>query len=147
MRRMLLGAALLASLGGLARAALPPDVAAALRHATYVYIQSERKDGRWSKPAEIWFHQDGKRICVGTRPTSWRVRRIGWKRTRAHIAVGSADGPSVEATGAVVHDAKLEARLMADYAKKYPDGWPKFEQSFRDGFRTGERVVVCYTPR
>ena len=35
---------------------------------------------------------------------------------------------------------------MADYAKKYPDGWAKYEQAFRDGFKSGERVVVRYTP-
>jgi hypothetical protein len=129
------------------RAALPPDAERALREATYVYVQSERKDGSWSKPAEIWFHVDGGRVCVGTRPSSWRIRRIGWGRTKARIAVGKPDGPAFEATGAVVHDAALEARLMDDYAKKYPEGWKKFEQSFRDGFKSGERVVACYTPK
>ena len=129
-----------------ARAALPADVEKALGDANYVYVQSQRKDGTWSKPAEIWFHVDKGRVCVGTRPSSWRVRRIGWGRTKARIAVGKADGPSFEATGALVHDATVEARLMDDYAKKYPDGWKKFEQNFRDGFKSGERVVVCYSP-
>ena len=144
-RAAVLGLALV--LAATARAALPSDVDAALRQATYVYVQSERKTGEWSKPAEIWFHYEDGKVYVATRPTSWRVRRLGWKRTRARIAVGKVDGPSFEATGELVKgDAALEGRLMADYAKKYPDGWTKFEQAFRDGFKSGERVLVRYTP-
>jgi hypothetical protein len=129
-----------------AAAGFPPAVDEALPRAKYVYVQSERKTGEWSKPAEIWFHTDAGRVCVATRPMSWRVRRIGWKRTKARIAVGRPDGPTFEARGALVKDRALEDRLMADFAKKYPEGWPKFEQAFREGFKSGERVVVCYTP-
>jgi hypothetical protein len=129
-----------------ARAGLSPTLDQALRSATYVYVQSERKGGEWSKPAEIWFHYEDGKVYVGTRPTSWRVRRLGWKRTKARIAVGKADGPSFEARGELVKDHAIEERLMADYAKKYPEGWAKHEQAFRDGFKSGERVVVRYTP-
>ena len=129
-----------------ASAGLPPAVDEALRTSTYVYVQSQRKTGEWSKPAEIWFHYEDGKVYVGTRPTSWRVKRIGWKRTKARIAVGKADGPTFEARAELVKDAALEERLMADYAKKYPDGWTKFAQAFRDGFKSGERVVVRYTP-
>jgi len=130
-----------------AAAGLAPDVEKALREATYVYVQSERKTGEWSKPAEIWFHVEGGKVYVGTRPTSWRVRRIGWKRARARIAVGSADGPAFEATADLVKDPALENRLMEAFAKKYPDGWKKHEQAFRDGFKSGDRVLVRYTPK
>ena len=130
-----------------AAAGFPPDVEKALHDATYVYVQSERKSGDWSSPAEIWFHVEKGKVCVATRPGSWRVRRIKWKRTRARIAVGKRDGPAFVATGALVKDPALEERLMKDYAKKYPEGWQKFEQSFRDGFKSGDRVVVCYTPK
>ncbi|MGH7894785.1 MAG: hypothetical protein ACREQL_08960, partial [Candidatus Binatia bacterium] len=132
---------------GLVRAALTPEIEKALGEVTYVYVQSERKTGEWSKPAEIWFQVENGKVCVGTRSTSWRVRRIGWKRTKARIAVGKADGPRFEATAALVKDPALESRLMDDFAKKYPDGWKKHEQNFRDGFKSGERVVVCYTPK
>lgn len=130
-----------------AGAGLTPEVEKALREATYVYVQSERKTGEWSKPAEIWFHFEDGKVYVGTRPTSWRVRRIGWKRTKARVAVGKPDGPAFEATAALVKDPALEERLMADYAKKYPEGWAKFEAAFRDGFKSGERVIVRYTPK
>ena len=128
------------------QAGLAPDVDKALRDSTYVYIQSQRKTGEWGKPAEIWFHYEDGKVYVGTRPTSWRVKRIGWKRGAARIAVGKVDGPTFMARGDLVKDHAIEERLMADYAKKYPDGWAKYEQAFRDGFKSGERVVVRYTP-
>jgi hypothetical protein len=144
-RAVALVGVLLVAAGALAK--LPPDVDAALRDAKYVYVQSERKTGEWSKPAEIWFHHEDGTVYVATRPTSWRVRRIGWKRAKARIAVGKPDGPSFVAKGELVKgDRALEDRLMADYAKKYPEGWGKFEQAFRDGFKSGDRVVVRYTP-
>ena len=143
-RAIALGLVLLAFARG--HAGLAPAVDEALRKATYVYVQSERKTGEWSTPAEIWFHYEEGKVYVGTRPTSWRVKRLGWKRTKARIAVGTADGPTFEARGELVKDRAVEDRLMADYAKKYPEGWAKFEQAFRDGFKSGERVVVRYTP-
>jgi hypothetical protein len=128
-------------------AALPPEVDRALRDSTYVYIQSERKSHKLGKPSEIWFFYDGTAVYVGTRPTSWRVRRIKAGRRRAHIAIGKPDGPAFDATGELVHDAGVEQRLMEAYAKKYPDGWSRFAEGFREGFKTGERVLVRYTPK
>jgi hypothetical protein len=129
-----------------ARGGLKPEAEKALREATFVYVQSERKTGEWSKPAEIWFHFEAGKVYVATRPTSWRVRRIGWKRAKARVAIGKPDGPAFEGRAELVKDSALEDRLMADYAKKYPDGWVKFEKAFRDGFKSGDRVVVRYTP-
>jgi len=145
MRRTVAAIAVLLLVTG-AQGGVTPELDKALREATYVYVQSERKTGDWSKPAEIWFHYDGGKVYVGTRPTSWRVRRLGWKRTKARIAVGKPDGPSFQARGELVKDPELERRLMADFAKKYPEGWAKHEKSFQDGFKSGERVVVRYTP-
>jgi len=145
--RRLAAVAFVVALAASAVAALSPDVDRALHDAKYVYIQSERKSGQLGKPAEIWFHYDGKAVYVGTPPTSWRVRRIKAGRRKARIAVGKADGPAFDATGEVVHDADVEKRLMEDYAHKYPEGWARFAEKFRDGFRNGERVLVRFTPK
>ena len=145
MRRAVAALVVLCVVAG-ARAGLTPELEKALHDATYIYVQSQRKSGEWSKPAEIWFHVEGGKVYVGTRPTSWRVKRIGWKRSKARIAVGKADGPSFVAKAEVVKDAEVERRMMEDYAKKYPDGWQTHEQAFRDGFKSGERVIVRYTP-
>lgn len=146
-RRALAPWALTLVLTTLAWAGLSPELTKALDDAKYVYVQSERKSGEMSKPAEIWFFAEKGVVYVGTRPTSYRVKRIQAGRTKARIAVGSPTGPSFAATGALVKDAALEERLMADFAKKYPDGWARYADGFRDGFKSGERVVVAYTPR
>ena len=128
-------------------AALSPELDKALKDAKYVYIQSERKSHELGKAAEIWFYYDGKAVYVGTPPTTWRVKRIKAGRKKAHIAVGKADGPAFDATGEVVHDAAVEQKLMEEYARKYPEGWSRFADKFRDGFKNGERVLVKYTPK
>lgn len=143
--RAFLTAALLAATTALA--GFTPDVERALADATYVYVQSERKSGDLGTPAEIWFHVEDGAVYVGTRPSSWRVRRIKAGRTRARVAVGTVDGPAFDATAALVDDAKLADRLMAAFARKYPEGWKRYEQGFRDGFASGERVLVRYTPK
>jgi hypothetical protein len=129
-----------------AAAALSPELDRALRESKYVYIQSARKSGELGKPAEIWFYYDGAAVLVGTRPASWRVRRIKWGRKRARIAVGKADGPAFEATGEVVHDPALEQRLMEEFARKYGESWSRFADNFKSGFKNGERVLVRYRP-
>jgi hypothetical protein len=144
--RLAVSTALVLLAAALAAAALPPEVDRALRESKFVYIQSERKSGELGKAAEIWFYYDGKSVYVGTRPTSWRVRRIKAKRAKARIAVGKQDGPAFQAKGELVHDAAVEEKLMAEYAHKYPDGWSKFADAFREGFKSGDRVLVRYTP-
>ena len=146
MRRIAALVLVLALVAG-ARAGLSPELDRALHEAKYVYIRSERKSGELGKAAEIWFYYDGKVVYVGTPPTSWRVRRIKHGRPKARIAVGKADGPAFEARGEVVHDGAVEQRLMDEYARKYPEGWSRFADKFRDGFKSGERVLVRYTPK
>lgn len=118
----------------------------ALSTAKYVYIASTRKDGTLGKPAEIWFLYRNGAVYVGTPQTTWRVRRIKAGRPAAKIWVGSSEGPSFQATGSLVKDADVERAMLEAYAKKYPDGWSRYEKNFRDGFADGSRVIVKYTP-
>jgi hypothetical protein len=145
-RRVALAACSLLLATAAVAAALSSDLDRALREATYVYVQSERKSGDLGKPAEIWFYWDGSAVYLGTRPTSWRVRRIKAGRKKARIAVGKADGPAFDATGELVHDAALEEKLMTEFARKYPEGWKQHADAFRSGFKSGERVLVRYKP-
>jgi len=145
--RTLAALLLTVSLAVPAGAALAPEVDRALKDSKYVYVQSERKSGELGKPAEIWFYYDGKAVYVGTPPTSWRVRRLKAGRKKARIAVGKANGPAFDATGELAHDAAVEKSLMDEYARKYPEGWSRFADKFREGFKSGERVLVRYTPK
>jgi hypothetical protein len=129
-----------------AQAALSGEITSALASSKYVYIASTRKTGTLGKPAEIWFLYRNGAVYVGTPPTSWRARRIKAGRTAAKIWVGKADGPAFLATGAIVTDAETQQAMLDAYAKKYPDGWSKFEEKFRSGFKDGTRVLIKYTP-
>jgi general stress protein 26 len=128
------------------RAELSPDLSKLLESSEFVYVSSTRKDGTLSRPAEIWFMYHQGAVWVGTRPDSWRVKRIEWGRPQAKIWVGKPDGPAVVARGELVKDAAAEKALLETFAKKYPSGWAKWEKSFRDGFTDGSRVLVKYTP-
>ena len=130
-----------------AAGSLSPAAEKALGDSDYVYIASTRKGGGLSEKAEIWFMYEGGKVYVGTRPESWRVKRIKWGRPDAKIWVGSREGPSFEATGAIVKDPALYAKLYEVYAKKYPEGWKRHEDGFRQGFKDGSRVLVAYTPK
>jgi hypothetical protein len=127
--------------------ALSPDIQKALESSQFVYISSTRKDGSLSRPAEIWFMYHDGAVYVGTRPNSWRVRRIKAGRPDAKIAVGSVDGPSFMATGSLPNEPSIQELLLKEYARKYPQGWETHEQGFRQGFKDGSRVLVKYVPK
>ena len=130
-----------------AAAALSPDLQKALTDSKFVYISSTRKSGSLSRPAEIWYLYHDGAVYVGTSPSSWRVRRIKAGRPDAKIAVGSVDGPSFMATGSLISDPSTQELMLKTYAEKYPDRWQTHEQSFRDGFKNGSRVLVKYVPK
>ena len=129
------------------QAELSGEIKSALATSKFVYIASTRKDGSLGKPAEIWFLYHQGAVYVGTPPTSWRARRIKAGRAPAKIWVGKTDGPSFMATGAIVSEPAVQQAMLEAYAKKYPDGWSKFEEKFRSGFKDGTRVLIKYTPK
>jgi hypothetical protein len=125
---------------------LPKDLQDQLASSTFVYISSTRKDGTLSRPAEIWFLWHKGSVYVASPPTTWRARRIRWGRPQAQIWIGKPDGPSFTATGAIVNEPETQTVLLETYARKYPDGWKKWEESFRKGFGDGSRLLIRYTP-
>jgi hypothetical protein len=46
-----------------------------------------------------------------------------------------------------VKDAAAEQKMMDEYARKYPEGGRASRDKFREGFKSGERVLVRYTPK
>lgn len=146
LRTTLLLLLLSCALPAASRAGLSPELVKALESSKYIYISSQRKDGSWSRPAEIWFLYHQGAVYVGTRPDSWRVKRIRWGRPRAKIAVGKPDGPTFYAKGAIVDEPSTVEKMLEVYATKYRDGWSRYEESFRHGFRDGKRVLIRYSP-
>jgi hypothetical protein len=127
-------------------AALDAAVEHALASSPYVYVATERKDGTYGAPAEIWFMWEDGAVWVASPPTSWRAKRIRAGRRKAWIAVGRKDGPRFVAEGAFVRDPAVYEKLFATFARKYPDGWPKYETRFREGLKDGSRVLMRYRP-
>jgi hypothetical protein len=125
---------------------LPKNLQDALASSTYVYISSTRKDGTLSTPAEIWFLWYKGSVYVASAPTAWRVRRIRWGRPAAKIWIGTREGPSFMATGAIVEEPEVHPILFDTFARKYGAGWTKWEESFRKGLVDGGRVLIRYRP-
>lgn len=147
--------ALAALVVGPASVGTPAGAAAAMLDATtehvlaarpYVYIATQRKDGSFGAAAEIWFMYDRGAVWVASPSTAWRVKRIRAGRPLAQIAVGSRNGPTFTAKGSFVRDPAAYALLYATFAKKYPDGWPRYEAKFREGLKDGSRVLMRYDP-
>lgn len=126
--------------------ALVADVETALRASKYVYVSTQRKDGSFGAPAEIWFLYHQGAVWVASPTTTWRVRRIRAGQSKARIAVGKIDGRSFAATGSIVKDEAVYEVMYRTFAEKYPEGWPKYEQRFRDGLKDGSRVLIKYQP-
>jgi len=125
-------------------AAFSLDQQKALDSAKYVYIQSTRKDGKLSKPAEIWFFQHKGAVWVCSPTTTHRAKRIKAGQTKAKIAIGKPDGPAFNAKGAIVKDAEVNKAMFEAYAKKYADGWSSYEKQFKDGLANGSRTLIKY---
>lgn len=126
---------------------LSPEMSKQLDESKYVYIQSQRKDGSFGAPAEIWFMRHDGAVWVASRPTSWRARRIRAGRPLAKVHALNASGPAFEASGAIVADPAVWQVLFDTFAKRYPDGWPRHEKAFRDGSADGSYVLIRYSPR
>lgn len=124
--------------------ALSSDQQKALDSAKYIYIQSSRKDGKLSKPAEIWFFSHKGAVWVCSPTTTHRVKRIKAGQTKAKIAIGKPDGPSFNAKGSIVKDAEVNKAMFEAYAKKYADGWSSYEKQFKDGLADGSRTLIKY---
>lgn len=126
---------------------LSPEMKQHLETSEYVYVSSQRRDGTFSPPAEIWFFLHDGAVWVGTRNTSWRVKRIRAGRPAAKVHAYMPSGPSFDATAAVVEDPAIWKLMFAAYAKKYPAGWKAHAEKFSAGVADGSYVLVRYTPK
>ena len=149
-RWLLFFAALIIGLSGMntpvQSAPLSAEQQKTLDSSKYVYIQSERKDGKFSKAAEIWFFHHKGAVWVCSPTTTHRVKRIQAGHTKAKVAIGKPDGPSFNAKGSVVKDAEANTVLFEAFAKKYADDWSSHEKNFRDGLADGSRTLIKYDP-
>ena len=153
-----LGAVALAGLPRITRAAgLPSSTLDAMGKSGLVYVSPLHPDGKESRcHGEVWFFEDGGDVVLATSKDAWKTRAVrkGWHRARVWVGdFGPAKGdnykagPTFDAKAGFDSDPAVFERMMASYAKKYADGWSKWEARFRKGYLDGSRVVIRYSAR
>jgi PPOX class probable F420-dependent enzyme len=122
-----------------------PQVAAALRTATYIHVATRRVDGSASKVVPVWFMFDGEAVYFTSAPGSHKVRRIR-RGSPLLVWVGRSDGPHFSARAEVLTDPALAARMAPVYNQKYWIAWLGFFRPRAERVRDGKTVIVRATP-
>ena len=136
--------------------------AALLESSPFVYISPLRADGRESTcHSEVWFGWLDGAVVINTAPTTWKSRALAAGRDRARIWVGDhgrvkqmigtseafRSAPHFDArVESVVKDEKLLERLLVLYAKKYPREIANWRDKMREGYKSGDRLLLRYAP-
>jgi len=144
-----------------ARAALPEAALGALEASPYVYVSPLRADGAESAcHGEVWYAWlDGRAVIITARDR-WKARALERGLARARLWVGDfgpwkrlgieserfRQGPSFDARAERVTDPEVLERLLAAYQRKYPGEIGTWRDRFREGFASGERLLIAYTP-
>ncbi|HKA14320.1 MAG TPA: hypothetical protein VKH41_04825 [Myxococcota bacterium] len=165
-RREFLGAcagiALLPLLRGTAVRAASALPAALLESSPFVYISPLLADGRESTcHSEVWYGWIDGAVVINTAPTTWKSRALAKGRDRARIWVGDHGrvkqmiGSNDAFRSAPHFDARAESvkngealldRLLAVYEKKYPREIANWRDKMRSGYKSGDRLLLRYTP-
>lgn len=129
-----------------ARIPSPPELAAALARARYMYVTTYSRAGKpGTVPTWLWPH-DGD-VYFTTRRDSLKARRIR-NDGRVTVHVGTKDGPAFEGRAEWVEGrADLETALLSDYRRKYWLLVPVFMGRYiRKGLDTQTSVLIRITP-
>jgi len=145
-----------------ARAAgLPDATRRALESSPFVYVSPLRSDGSESTcHGEVWYAWlDGRAVIITARDR-WKSRALRKGLDRARLWVGDygrwkrfglvnddfREGPSFVARAERIADPAVLDRLLVAYERKYPDEIGEWRDRFREGFASGERVLIGYEP-
>ena len=157
------GVALWPLFGG-ARSARAADAlpTAQLGSSPFVYISPLLADGRESKcHGEVWYGWIDGAVVINTAPTTWKARALAAGHDRARIWVGDhgrvkqmigsneafRSAPHFDArVDSAKKDSALLDKLLAVYEKKYPREIASWRDKMRDGYHSGERLLLRYRP-
>ncbi len=100
-------------------------------------------------------------MLINTAPITWKSRALAKGRDRARIWVGDHGrvkqmiGKNEAFRSAPHFDARVDSvkdgdalleRLLVLYAKKYPREIDTWRDKMRDGYKSGDRLLLRYTP-
>ncbi|MBI2466462.1 MAG: pyridoxamine 5'-phosphate oxidase family protein [Candidatus Rokubacteria bacterium] len=125
---------------------MSPDLEAALRRATYMYLTTYGPTGKpGTVPTWLWPH-DGA-VYFTTQRASLKARRIQ-RNGRVTVHVGRRDGPAFEGRAEWVDDRPdVEAALLRAYRRKYWLVVPLWMGRYiRRGLQAKRSVLVRITP-
>ena len=110
---------------------------------------------------EVWYAWIDGAVVLVTSKDSWKARSLAkglagariwvgdhgrWKGTLGNRNEEFRKAPHFEAKAERSEDQALLDRLMTAYKGKYPAEIAKWEPRFREGFASGERVLLRYLP-
>jgi hypothetical protein len=140
---------------------LGPRTLELLERSGFVYVSPLRADGGESAcHGEVWFGWlDGAVVLITSR-TGWKARALARGLDRARVWVGDhgrwkrlvgtneafRQAPSFDARVSRSEEAALLERLILLYREKYPGEIGRWEERFRSGFASGERILLRYEP-
>ncbi len=118
----------------------------ALKHATYIYIGTVRKDGNQSTNTPVWFTvAPNHQVLIETGPNSWKAKRIR-RGSPALIWIGAADGPAFIGKAEITSDPAVESRIIEDYPQRYTLARIGYAKPTREKFDSGKIVAIRITP-
>jgi hypothetical protein len=145
-----------------AAATLPDATLRALESSPFVYVSPLRKGGAESAcHGEVWYAWLDGGVVLITARSGWKARSAlekGLDRARIWVGdhgrwkglTGKNEGfraaPSFDARVSQVKDPATLDRLIAAYGTKYPAEIERWRDRFREGFKSGERVLLRYEP-
>jgi hypothetical protein len=135
---------------------------ALLEKSGFVYISPLRADGSESTcHGEVWYGWLDGAVVINTAPATWKSRALAAGHDRARIWVGDhgrwkkmigrneafRQAPHFDArVESVKGDGALLENLLALYEKKYPAEIASWRDKMRDGYQSGSRLLLRYTP-
>ncbi len=128
----------------------------------FVYVSPLKSNGDESLcHGEVWYAWLDGSVYLNAASSTWKARAVASGLKTARVWVGdhgrwkSRVGSNNEAFRKAPHfDAMVERvteeewndRLLTAYDTKYPGSIDRWRDKMRDGFRTGHRVLLRYTP-
>jgi hypothetical protein len=133
-----------------------------LEESDFVYISPLLANGQESTcHGEVWYGWLDGAVVINTAPSTWKSRALAKGHDRARVWVGNHGrwkrmlgnneafraAPHFDARGeSVKGDGALLDALLALYEKKYPAEIASWRDKMRDGYHSGERLLLRYTP-
>ena len=140
---------------------LSADTLKLLDASPYVYVSPLKSDGNESRcHGEVWYAWFDEAVYLNAAAGTWKARAVGKGLTRARVWVGDHGrwkglisnneafraAPHFEATVERVTDAAANERLLSIFDTKYKGSFDSWRDKMRDGFASGDRVLLRYTP-